>query len=118
MLFYEDVDRILSNVKYVDASGQAWVWYVSVGPVFYLQVQFIDPQTGEPQHGRKWLLSNHMTVSEVVLTAWKAVHTAEEHEARERFTYKGAHIFGPHLDVETLALLASKRVFLDLREGE
>lgn len=55
--------------------------------------------------GRKWLLSPHMTPSEIVNTALKAVLTAIEHEAREKFTYKGVTIYDPHTDVEELVKL-------------
>ena len=65
--------------------------------------------TGAPLawNGRKWMLSRHMTVSEVVQTAFKAVMTALEHEARENFKYRGAAIFGPHFNVERLVALAN-----------
>jgi len=56
----------------------------------------------EEHKGRKWLLSQHMTDSEIVQTALLAVLVCEEHEARERFRYRGAAIFGPHQDVEDL----------------
>lgn len=52
--------------------------------------------------GRKWRLSFHMTDSEFVLTCFKAVMTALEHEAREQFRYRDRAILGPHLDVEKL----------------
>ncbi len=58
--------------------------------------------------GRKWLLSKHMTKSEVVTTAFKAVMTAIEHETREKFTYKGNAVFGPHHDVERLVGLCER----------
>lgn len=61
-----------------------------------------------PWWGRKWFLSPHMTPSEVVQTAFKAVLTAMEHEVRERFTYRGAAIFGPHFDVERLVDLCGQ----------
>ena len=48
-----------------------------------------------------------MTRGEGVQTALLAVLTAVEHEARERFTYKGQAVFGPHFDVEALAQLAA-----------
>ena len=83
---------VLSEVHYKD-----WRFYVAQsGGRHYLQVRF------DGQHGRKWLLSPHMTRSEVVATALKAVLTAEEHEAREEFTYLGEAVFGPHLDVDAL----------------
>jgi hypothetical protein len=101
------VDRfrdVLSRVHYKD-------WTFRVGQdapgLYWLQVQFVAPNnvTGapvEPWGGRKWRLSAFMTDSEVVQTALKAVLTAEEHEAREKFTYRGRAIFGPHLEVELL----------------
>lgn len=73
----------------------------------YLQVRFMAAchRTGarEIRHGRKWMLSPHMTDSEVVQTAFKACLAAEEHECREAFKYRGQPVFGPHLDVDWLA---------------
>lgn len=63
----------------------------------YLQVQ---------PAGRKWWLSPHMTASEVVRTAFMACLAYEEHELREFFTWRGARVFGPHLDVEALVEVA------------
>lgn len=61
--------------------------------------------TGQPMswNGRWWRLSQHMTDSEVVWTAFKAVLTALEHEAREKFTFKGVRIADSHVDVHKLA---------------
>jgi hypothetical protein len=67
----------------------------------------------ETQHGRKWILSKHMTKSEVVTTAFKAVMTAEEHEIREKFRYGGRMIFGPHFNVDALHEVAHK---IEVRE--
>ena len=71
---------------------------------------YVDIVSGEPaqQHTRKWLLSEHMTRSEIVATCLKCVLTSEEHEAREDFLYKGQRIFGPHLDVEALLDLSQR----------
>lgn len=55
-----------------------------------------------PWSGRKWLLSKHMTVSEIVQTAWLATMTAIENEAREQFLYRGETVLNPHLDAEEL----------------
>lgn len=76
----------------------------------YLQVvcaDGVDNVTGQPSswRGRKWRLSWYMTKSEVVQTAFFAVMTAIEHEARERFTYRGRAIFQPHWNVDVLANL-------------
>ncbi len=73
----------------------------------YLQIEWNDEDNynpGQPYRskGRKWLISPYMTRSELVLTAWKAVLTAVEHEIREQFTYNGRTIMHPHVDVDVL----------------
>lgn len=78
----------------------------------YLQARFMAPcsRTGEqqPQLTRKWQLSEHMTPSEIVQTAFKCVLTSIEHEAREQFTYDDAPIFGPHFDIDDLGALCHR----------
>lgn len=80
--------------------------------VTYLQASFNAPcsvQQGQPleQKTRKWLLSPHMTRSELVQTAFKCVLTSIEHETRETFRYRGEAIFGPHFDVDSLYCLCA-----------
>lgn len=53
-----------------------------------------------PWKGRKWRLSRHMTDMEFVLTAFKAILTALEHEAREVFKVDGVALLDSHLDLE------------------
>jgi hypothetical protein len=74
-----------------------------------------DVSTGSPsgdrlelQSTRKWLLSPHMTKSEVVQTAFKCVLTSAEHRVREWFRYQDKAIFGPHFDVDDLAGLRQR----------
>jgi len=73
---------------------------------FFIQLQAEEPcaATGEPQlyRGRQWHISDRATPSDIVRTAFKAVVTWEEHEAREKFRYRGVPIFGPHCDVDDL----------------
>lgn len=64
---------------------------------------------------RKWNLSYKMVTSEVVQTAFLAILTAIEHEARERFTYRGQSIFCPHYNVEHLVALRRLPNALDER---
>ena len=102
--------EVLEDVKFRD-------WHFAViqrGAHSYLQIKFLAPDSGIShiedatqavdiwQHGRKWLLSRHMTDGEVVQTAFKAIMAALEHEAREEFKYKDMAIFGPHYDIEAL----------------
>lgn len=81
------------------------------GAPIYLRASFVatDAKTKilAKQNTRKWSLSLHMTNSEVVQTALKCVLTSIEHEARESFTYMGAPVFGPHFDVDDLAVLCT-----------
>lgn len=95
-------DTWLSHVQYKDVQFKV----LDDGERRYLQASWpgTDAITGKPREckGRKWLLSEHMTKSEVVQTAMAAVLAIEEHEARELFLYKGQPIFGPHYDVEKL----------------
>ncbi len=86
-------------------------WSFDIGiksDVLYLQVKFLAPDNGsdkpslEIQRGRKWMLSEHMTHSELIQTALKAVLTAEEHETREQFLYKNKAVFAPHFNVDAL----------------
>ena len=93
---------------------QSYAFSVSEGHGgVYLKADYDEPDTYtgvvERQHTRKWLLSPHMTDSEIVQTAFKLCLTSMEHRARESFTYKGARIFGPHFDVEDLARLCVER---------
>lgn len=65
--------------------------------------------TDNAWRGRKWYLSEHMTRSEIVQTAFKAVLTALEHEARENFKFRDVPVLDPHLDLDNLALVRSER---------
>ena len=85
----------------------------------YLQGQYYEPDiiTGktELQKTRKWILSPHMTKSEVVQTAFKCALTSMEHRTREHFLYKNERVFSPHYDVEALVELCREKRF-DERE--
>ena len=112
----DDIRSILADVRYLD-----WEFQVGdEGGRAFLQVRFHAPDaessaTG-PQHCRKWMLSPFMTRGEVVQTALLAVLTAVEHEARERFTYQGQAVFGPHFDLDAL-LQACREGARQVREG-
>lgn len=60
--------------------------------------------------GRKWRLSPCMTDGEVVQTVFKAMLTFLEHELREKFTFDGVAVFGPHLDIHRLVEIARDTV--------
>lgn len=102
MMDHDQIKRVLESVHYLNRCFRV-TEYMGVA---YLQVIWRGPdsETGldAEQHSRKWQLSYHMTRSEIVQTALKAVLTAEEHEVRENFRYRGKAIFGPHFDVDQL----------------
>jgi hypothetical protein len=90
------------------------------GPHYHLRVRCKGTcnVSGKPLDwsGRWWRLSPHMTPTEIVLTAFKAVLTALEHEAREQFTYKGVAVLDSHIDVEELVRIRSEEK-LDARSN-
>lgn len=69
----------------------------------------------ETQKGRKWLLSQWMTESEVVQTALMAALAFEEHELRERFTWQGRAIYDGHYSVSQLWELRGTKGWSDYR---
>ena len=114
-----EVEAILSEVQFRD-----WTFHVGADQHgdAWLQVRFIDADSTDVhrtflQQCRKWRLSPHMTKSEVVQTAFLAVLTAVEHEAREHFKYRGHAIFGPHFDVDDLASLCAATKFDERAEA-
>lgn len=111
MLTKGEVIAIMADVDY-----RGWNFIVGVmNDGCYIQASF-EAVNWDVQLGRKWYLSPHATRSEVVQTALKAVLTAEEHEAREHFRYKGQTIFFPHLDVDEMAEIR-KAAMEDRREA-
>jgi hypothetical protein len=113
-------DQIEREVlPHIDFMG--WAFHLGgTGARTWLQASFEAPcaTTGQMkrQFTRKWYISAAATRSEIVRTALKLVLTAIEHEVRERFTWRGQAIFGPHIDVEALHLLCHQGAALDERE--
>lgn len=111
------VSALLNQITYRKGSV---VQYDFDDERIYLQVTMVtrDTQTGKPLavSGRKWHLSPFMTDSEIVATAFKAFLTAEEHECREHFMFRGRPVFGPHLNVSDLVdAISAGTVRMDAR---
>jgi hypothetical protein len=116
---YAEVKKFFKkNVSYKDG----WEFHIKKKKTdgieqdaFYLQIQFIaaDNFNGKPerQFCRKWLLSEFMTPTELVRTAWLAVQQAERHEMEETFRYKGRDIYNSHLSVDSLAKLCDSNSY-------
>jgi hypothetical protein len=109
-----EIRDVVSEINFKD-----YKFTVSDGENPYLQGQYYEPDviTGETrlQKTRKWMLSPHMTKSEVVQTAFKLAITSMEHRTREHFLYQGERVFSPHYDVDALVELCRAGAF-DERE--
>lgn len=109
--FYSDTDNVTTYSRFVDVLEQVefpgYDFEVVVGMIDVDLRVVVDGKcnvSGEPWEwkGRRWRLSRYMTDGEIVQTAFLAIKTAEEHELRDKFTYRGVPIFGPHWDVDAL----------------
>jgi hypothetical protein len=68
--------------------------------------------------GRKWLISQHMTETEVVNTCYLALVQAMMHELQEAVHYKGQRVFDPHIAVwHRMENNASDVIPQDVREN-
>ncbi len=105
-LSLEEVRAVLAEVSYRDF--EIGVEERAGGYEIRLRRVEPDADTGVPavQLGRRWPIERTSTRGEIVQTALLAALTWEEHAVREDFRYRGARVFGPHLDVDRLATLA------------
>lgn len=109
--------KIIERLEYKD-----WTFIIGKDGIglWFLQMRLSTPHATTDKttewSGRKWRMSMHMTQSEIVQTALKAILAAEEHEARERFLYKGRAIFGPHMSVERLWEMAGDEGGQEIRK--
>lgn len=113
---------VLGNVNFPGLGFHVSWDLGQLGPMPYLQVTCVEGTcnvTGKPMgwQGRKWRLSPHMTDGEVVQTAFMAVMAANEHETREKFTYRGVSVFDPHYDIEKLVELRKQPDALKERDA-
>ena len=98
----ERLREVLSNISF---NGLRFlVESCDRGFLIQLAGEEADAATGESQTylGRKWHIPDRASPSDIVRTAFKAVVTWQEHEAREKFMYRGIPVFGPHSDVDDL----------------
>ena len=101
----ERLRAILADVRF--RNGDFVCRETSGGFLIQLRCDEVDVQTGKRENflGRSWFVPENADESTIVRTAFKAVASWQEHEARESFTYRGAPIFGPHSDVRDLLRL-------------
>jgi hypothetical protein len=82
------------------------MWF-QVGVTEEAEISF-DPIEGKkvPWRGAKHYLSPHMCRNEIVTGVKHAIDHAEMHEVNEWFRYRGASIYNPHLDPDSLVEVA------------
>lgn len=120
-----DFERILADIT-VPFGWELHIAALDPGKSdrLYLQVQApggLCNRTGHPApwSGRKFLLSEYMTLSEVVGTAYFAVQTAIKHEIAEQFRYQGTAIYDQHVHIIALkSLLSGSGAAIDKRASE
>jgi hypothetical protein len=118
VLTLKTLKAIIAKIKYKD-----WKFVLqSKGDGFLIQPTFWGPdiKTGklELQKCRKWYVSSHACLAEVVRTMYAAVESAEFHEFQERFKFNGEAIFSPHLNPKSLSdLIKSNGLGISVREG-
>jgi hypothetical protein len=106
MTFEEMQKFFAENIHYKD-----WEFHIKEkNKVPFLQIQFMGKDNfsgkSERQYCRKWQLSEWMTTTELVRTAFAAVVQAEKHEAEETFLYKGQAVFNSHISADRMWELA------------
>lgn len=110
MKYADDYRRALGGISF---GGFKFVVSATPKGDYFLQIQNYEKcsETGEPKlwNGRKWLLEDSMTEDDIVRTAFMAVLTWQEHEARERFLVHGRAIFGPHAKIGALWAVCEKK---------
>lgn len=112
----ESLERLNQIVGRVNYPGFRWR-VDRMGNGFFIQIVYdeacIDTGAMKEQHGRKWYVSKHATVSEALQTMLKAALTSAEHRVREHFLVDGVRAFGPHQSVEQL--IAAAKAAQDVR---
>lgn len=112
-----DIQKITARITSV-LFGVQFKMYAALdakgGDRVYIQAHFtaLCTHTGVKQdwHGRKWYLSEHMTVDEIIKTCYAAFKTAVEHEVMESFKVDGIILFNPHLNYERLLEISHHEV--------
>lgn len=112
----EQLKEVVANCNF-KADHETWNLLVKLDnerPYLQVYCEGTCNVSGKPLTwtSRKWLLSYHMANTEIVRTVFKAIKAAMEHELCEKFTYKGARIYDPHVDVEALVEICER---LDVR---
>lgn len=101
----EGARLVLSCINVSEVLYKSLQWHVNPagdhGFTVYAAYSEMCVVTGQPsmQPTRKWYLPNDSSASDVVRTAHKLLLGSLEHRLGEHFTYRGAKVYNPHVDV-------------------
>ncbi len=117
-LSFDEIGEIIDRIEYLD-------WEIrlrSDGPRPYLQIFGHGPNPKndmieEDWSGRKWFISPHMCINEIIRTAYKAIDCAVQHEMNEMFLYKGQPVFTPHMDYDEIAEIMEDHSLTNARDN-
>lgn len=80
----------------------------------FIQIQYVAKCTKTDQElpwkGRKWYLSEFMTDSEIIFTAFEAFKAAINHELLEGFRIDSIILVNPHVNFEELLKVSHREV--------
>lgn len=112
-LTLEDIQTILENIKFRNFKFVAERAHTG----FHLQLCAEEMNTSTNasslMYGRKWFFSERASKNDIVRTAFKAVVTWQEHEARELFQYQNVSVFSPHFSLDNLIALSKQMSYED-----
>ena len=117
-LSFDEIGEIIDRIEYLD-------WEIrlrSDGPRPYLQIFGHGPNPKnnmeeEDWSGRKWFISPHMCINEIIRTAYKAIECSVAHEMNEMFLYKGQAVFTPHMDYDEIAEIMKDHSMTNSRDN-
>lgn len=116
-LTIEDVQKILSNIKFAEYScvDMDWDFQVGVAPspdpeegdLLLIRTSFMRKDIDDGTFGKGWgrwhtTPMKHASEKSIIMTAWVCIKMIIEHEVLEGFEYKGAKVFDPHKPLEAL----------------
>lgn len=115
---FEEIKAIIDRIEYLD-------WEIRLrldGTRIYLQIFGHGPNPKndmieEDWSGRKWFVSPHMCINEIIRTAYKAIECAVAHEMNEMFLYRGQPVFTPHMDYDEIAEIMDDHSMTDARDN-
>ena len=115
---FGEIKAIIDRIEYLD-------WEIRVrmdGERPYVQVFGHGPNPKnnmeeEDWSSRKWFISPHMCINEIIRTAYKAIECAVAHEMNEMFLYKGQAVFTPHMDYDEIAEIMEDHSMTNSRDN-